>query len=75
MGCAPNMIGSVIKKYGEHDVLSYVKAFVEEDFMRGQFKDIKDDIERRFNDKGELTKANIQSFDRIMSKVNKTEEE
>ena len=53
------MITSVIKKYGEGDVLSYVKAFVGEDLMTSKFKGIKDSIEKRFNDKGDLTPSNI----------------
>ena len=69
------MITSVIKKYGEGDVLSYVKAFVGEDLMRGKFKGIRDTIEKQFNAKGDLTPFNIQSFDKIMSSVNKAEEE
>ena len=64
------MINGVIKKYGEGDVLSYVKSFAAEKFMRGQFQGIKNQIEEKFNSSGKITPSNITLFDSILSKIN-----
>ena len=69
MGCTPNMITSVIKKYGEGDVLSYAKAFIGEDLMTGKFQGIKDTIEKQFKAKGQAIPFGI------MDKVNRAEKD